>query len=108
MASTTDILFSEIKQLLSIYSKLSPQNKESLKVVLDQKMKLLIQCCADPRASNYDRLEQLIKTKDQLITNNLDVAIVESAITRMVEQMSGNARSRDFVDLTVSNFTPVS
>lgn len=107
MASTTGILFAEIEQLLSIHSKLSTQNKESLKIVLDQKMKLLIQCCADPQTSNYDLLEQLIKTKDQLATNNLDVALVESAITRMVKQLSARAKPSNDIDLAVSSFSPI-
>ena len=107
MAGDIESLFTEIEQLLSIYGKLSTRNKEDFKSVLDQKIKSLGQCCADPQASNYDVLEHLIKTKDQLTTDNLDVSHLESAITKMVKQLSAKAGSGNDIDLVVSSFSPI-
>ena len=96
-------LFAELEQVLSIWSKLSAQNKDSFKIVITQKIEALSKCREDPKAP-YDLLEGLVSVKDQLATMGFDVATLEAAISTQVEKLRVRAESRDTIDLTVSSF----
>ena len=119
MASTAKMqsqpIFTEIEQLLTIWSKLSAQNKNSLKVVIDKKLESLSKCSEDSQAP-YDLLERLIKLKDRLAAIDFGVGTIEAAISAQVEKLRAKAEprvktesraraeSRDTINKTVSNF----